>query len=122
MRKRDDCFAQLRDQIQQQHLTQHPINWSTFDSGFLDIPKEHIQLLDRVNGATLYDNSGHTLQFAKYDYCKVYDIPQLNSCFSETHLIDLEDWHCIAYTQNFGSGKWWIILGKPASYADPHPS
>jgi hypothetical protein len=110
----------LLDQIQQQHQTWPPINWSTFDSGFLDVPKEHIQLLTRFDGATLYANSGHSWQIAKYDSGKVYTILQLNSCSSATHLIDLEDGRCIAYIHNFRPSEWWIILGKPASYADPY--
>ncbi len=119
VRERDYRFAELLDKIQQQHLTQPPINWSTFDSGFLDVPKEHIQLLDRFDGATLYANSGHSWQIAKYDSGKVYEFPQLNLWRSATHLIDLEDGRCIAYLHNFRSGEWLIILGKPAPYADP---
>jgi hypothetical protein len=120
VRERDERFAELLNKIQQQHLTQPPINWSEFFS-FGEVPKEHIQLLDRFDGATLYANSGHAWQIVKYDNCKTYELPEpLNSARSATPIIALEDGRCIAYVYNSRSGKCWIILGKPVPYADPY--
>jgi hypothetical protein len=118
--ERDDRFAELLDKIQQQHLTQPPINWPEVDVD--GVPKEQIQLLNRFDGATLYANSGHAWQIVKYDNCKTYEL-------SEPHdyarsLIDLEDGRCIAYVCSFSFYihwmKYWIILGKPVPYADPY--
>ncbi len=120
VRERDDRFSELLDKIQQQHLTQPPINWSKFPP-WEEVPKEHIQLLDRFDGATLYANSGHAWQIVKYDYRKTYELPEpLDYARSATPLIDLEDGRCIAYAYNIDSGKCWIILGKPVPYADPY--
>lgn len=120
VRERDDRFAELLDKIQQQHLTQPPINWSEFDS-WGAVPKEHIQLLERFNGATLYANSGHAWQFVKYDYRKSYELPEpLDYVRSAIPLIDLEDGRCIAYVYNFRSGQCQIMLGKPVPYPNPY--
>lgn len=119
VRERDERFAALLDKIQQQHLTQPPINWSKFHGD--GVPKEHIQLLARFDGATLYANSGHAWQFVKYDFRKSYDLLEpLDYHHRATPLIDLEDGRCIAYVYNFRSGQCRIILGKPVPYADPY--
>jgi hypothetical protein len=120
VRERDDRFAELLDKIQQQHLIQPPINWSKF-SPWEEVPKEHIQLLDRFDGATLYANSGHAWQIVKYDDCKTYELPEpLDYARSATPLIDLEDGRCIAYVHNFRSGQCQIMLGKPVPYPNPY--
>lgn len=115
-----DRFVELLDKIQQQHLAQPPINWDKFELGFFDsFPKEHIQLLDRFDGATLYPNSGHSWRISKSgsdkNSCfKSYSIPELKiSALSNCHFLELEDGRCIAYKYNFRSQKCWMILGKP---------
>ncbi|MBX9256733.1 DUF4419 domain-containing protein [Desmonostoc muscorum CCALA 125] len=114
VREQSDRFAQLLDKIQQQHLTQAPINWSEFYKQFSDgVPKEHIQMLERFDGATLYANSGHSWQIPKYSSAKTYEIPEPNSfVYDATHLIDLEDGRCIAYIFNFRKSECLILLGK----------
>lgn len=113
VRERDDHFAQLLDKIQQQHLTQPPMNWSEFDPYFTDIvPKEHIQILERFDGATLYANSGHSWQIPKYRSHKI-TIPEPNSfVYDATHLMNLEDGRCIAYIFNYRNSECLILLGR----------
>ena len=102
IRERDDRFSELLDKIQQQHLTQSPINWSKFYP-WEEVPKEHIQLLDRFDGATLYANSGHAWQIVKYDDRKSYELPEpLDSARSAIPLIDLEDGRALPYL-------WWKL-------------
>ena len=114
VRERSDRFAQLLDKIQQQHLTQPPINWSEFFKHSIDeVPKEHIQMLERFDGATLYANSGHSWQIPQFSSIKTYEILKPKS-FGDyaTHLIDLEDGRCIAYAFNFRNSECLILLGK----------
>lgn len=106
-------FAQLLDKVQQQHITQPPINWSDFRS-FLEVLKEHIEMLERFDGATLYANSGHSWQIPQYRFIKMYEISQPKSpiCYA-THLMDLEDGRCIAYFFNIDKRECCILLGQP---------
>jgi hypothetical protein len=77
------------------------------------VPKEHIQILERFDGAILYANSGHSWQIPKFNSGKTYEIPEPNSlCYDATHLIDLEDGRCIAYVFNSRSCECLILLGK----------
>jgi hypothetical protein len=105
-----DRFAELLDKIQQEHITQAPVNWNRFEFGFDSVPKEIIQLLDRFNGATLFADSGHSWEINKYnntlvDISTIYRIAwsdtlnyQLNYYDKRvTNLINLEDGRCIAY-------------------------
>jgi hypothetical protein len=114
VRECSDRFAQLLDNIQQQHLTQPPINWSEFYRSSTDaVPKEHIQMLERFDGATLYPHSGHSWQIPKYSFRKPCTIPKANS-FDDyaTHLMDLEDGRCIAYVFNPEKSECLIFVGK----------
>lgn len=112
--ERNNHFAQLLDKIQQQHLVQPPINWSDFRSFSEAVPKEHIEMLERFDGATLYPNSGHFWQIPKYSFIKIYEISQPKSpiCYV-THLMDLEDGRCIAYFFNTLNNEYCILLGQP---------
>ncbi|MCC5654481.1 DUF4419 domain-containing protein [Nostoc sp. XA013] len=114
VRERNNNFAQLLDKIQQQHITQAPIDWSEFYQNASDaVPKEHIQILERFDGAILYANSGHSWQIPKFNSGKTYEIPEPNSLYYDaTHLIDLEDGRCIAYVFNSRSCECLILLGK----------
>ncbi|WP_427156943.1 DUF4419 domain-containing protein [Aliinostoc sp. HNIBRCY26] len=116
--ERNNDFAQLLDKVQQQHLTQPPINWSDFHKSHFSetVSKEHIEMLERFDGATLYANSGHFWQIPQYSFHKIYTISQPDSltCYA-THLMDLEDGRCIAYFCNTLKSECCIILGQPIS-------
>lgn len=114
LRERSDRFAQLLDNIQQQHLTQPPVNWSEFYRSLTDVvPKEHIQMLERFDGATLYADSGHSWQIPKYSSRKPCTITKANSFDDDaTHLMDLEDGRCIAYVFNPKKSECLIFVGK----------
>ncbi|MBP0044673.1 MAG: DUF4419 domain-containing protein [Roseofilum sp. SBFL] len=106
-----DKLQRLLDNIEHEHITQKPINWSNFRS-INYLPKEHIQILERFDGATLYPNSGHSWILTKYDVhkyyrCKYYVFNEVKTSTSVQHLIELEDKRCIGYThENL------ILLGK----------
>lgn len=111
-----DRFSQLLDQIQQQHLTQPPSK----DFRLLEMPKEHIQLLTRFDGATLYPDSGHSWVIAKADVFLHYTFAQgdLFKDHTANHLINLEDGRCIAYVYSYRLEKRWVVVGDCVEY--PH--
>ncbi|OUL25765.1 DUF4419 domain-containing protein [Nostoc sp. 106C] len=122
LRERSDRFAQLLDNIQQQHLTQPPVNRSElYFSSTNVVPKEHIQILERFDGATLYANSGHSWQIPKYIDKKDYTISNPISFRDDaTHLIDLEDGRCIAYVYKPHKNECLIFVGgKPSLDREP---
>lgn len=108
---------QLLDKIQQQQITQAPINCSEFSKNVSDaVPQEHIQILERFDGAILYANSGHSWQISKFNSGKTYEILESNSLYYDiTHLIALEDGRCIAYIFNFCKSECLILLDKQTS-------
>lgn len=119
--QQNDRFADLLDKIQQEHITQAPINWRELEYRLEKIPKELIQLLDRFDGATLYAESGHSWKIAEYSCSKRYETSRQQvwayglgpwTYGAATHLIDLADGRCIAHVDNR------IILGKPTRYLD----
>lgn len=119
VRERDDRFAKLLDQVQQQHETRPPIEWSSFVAD--GIVKHHIQLLERFNGATLYPNSGHAWKIADLDACRTYTLAgkhPFKYCYAN-HLIELDDGRCIAYVSDYRTSKLWIVLGQPTEHCDP---
>ncbi|OYD87992.1 hypothetical protein CDG77_26300 [Nostoc sp. 'Peltigera membranacea cyanobiont' 213] len=90
-------------------LDKYPFSHNFYDA----VPKEHIQILERFDGAILYANSSHSWQIPKFNSGKTYEIPEPNSfCSDATHLIDLEDGRCIAYVFNFRKSECLILLGK----------
>jgi len=114
--KASDRFGELLDQIEEQHLTQPPINWEEFKQscGLLgSVPKEIMQMLDHFDGATLYPNTSHPWYIAKCDRYKFYELPRSDSleCYGANHLIELADGRCIAYADIFDN--YLILLGNP---------
>jgi hypothetical protein len=104
-------FEQLLDKIQQQHLTQPPVDWSTVRLG--SIPKELIQMLDRFDGAILYPNSGNAWQIlSEHSWGDEYEVSEAFCYFLANPFIDLEDGRCIAFNFNFRSNQCWFLLGK----------
>ncbi|OJJ22650.1 hypothetical protein BI308_19465 [Roseofilum reptotaenium AO1-A] len=108
-----DRFQRLLDKIEREHIIEKSIDWSNFRSKSY-LSKEHIQILERFDGATLYPNSSHSWFFSKYDVFKSYRCDTVNDYGSSQPLIELEDGRCIGYTY-----KGLILLGKPVS--SPHP-
>ncbi|NES81866.1 MAG: DUF4419 domain-containing protein [Moorea sp. SIO2B7] len=86
VRAREGKFANLLDKIEQEHITELPINWYKFNPGFY-VPFELIQILERFDGATLYPNSGHSWMIKKHDFCqrKMYSIAG-NYCRAHHHI------------------------------------
>lgn len=124
LEKEDDRFTELLDKIEQEHITQPPINWNNFQFGFLDsLPKELIQLLDRFDGATLYANSHHAWKVTNNSSARIYAIPaaELFPGLDEwdynyaVHFIELADGRCVAHCMN------WIVVGKPIKRTDAKP-
>lgn len=108
-----DRFQRLLDKIEREHIIEKSIDWSNFRSKSY-LSKEHIQILERFDRATLYPNSGHSWFFSKYDVFKNHRCDAVNNYGSSQPLIELEDGRCIGYTY-----KGLILLGKPVS--SPHP-
>ena len=100
------------DKIQQEHITNPPINWQEFDVEFDHIPKDIVQMLSRFDGAILYADTDHPWKLDRYDPSKTYQVEAggfwpYKGCV--THFIQLgnkKDRRCLAY---FGN---WIVLGK----------
>ncbi len=118
---KSDRFAELLDRIQQEHIIEQPINWDevllSFDGR---IEKEHFQLLNRFDGATLYANSGHFWKISNFSENRIYKLDCLNNS-SAVHLIELEDGRCIVYRWGWSESdlinRPWIVLGEPIKLA-----
>jgi hypothetical protein len=114
VRERDESFVKLFDKIQQEHMTEPPINWSSSQLRQIDsIPKELVPMLERFNGATLYSGSGHSWHILKsHSWGAPYEVDENCCYFLATPFIDLEDGRCIAFNFNFRSGECWFLLGR----------
>lgn len=110
-------FAELLGKIEQEQITQPPIQFDKLRTRWSYFPKELIQLFSRFNGATLYAGSNHSWKIIGNEYRKTYDIPAYITpgYHSANHLIDLEDGRCVAFTRrcNKFDNTSWILLGKP---------
>ncbi|MDJ1184636.1 DUF4419 domain-containing protein [Roseofilum casamattae] len=106
-------LQKLLEKIEREHTTEEPMDWSNFSPG-QHVSKEHIQIIERFDGATLYPNTSHSWIVPKYEDCECY-IRHGEDNFSLVQLlITLGDGRCIAYT-NDGS----ILLGRYLSGRHP---
>ncbi len=115
VRSATDRFSQLLDRIQQEHLTEPPLDWSNNrcpDS----IPRELVEMLNRFNGANLYGDLQHSWRILPahlwQEHWEKDDCPSGNFCyFIVNPFIDLSDGRSIAYNFNFRTNQCWFLLG-----------
>ncbi|MGE5655431.1 MAG: DUF4419 domain-containing protein [Actinomycetota bacterium] len=128
-----DDFSSLLDVLQKEHQTNSPTNWAGFNF-FEEIPGQMIQLLERFDGAILFDNSETSWYIRKKQDYDLYPIIEIKGKSSYAHhFIDLKDGRCIAYIEvrrkisnleteisTFPQTEWWVVVGTPVKYSDPH--
>ena len=114
VRDSTDRFSRLLDRIQQEHITQPPLDRSIcqLDS----VPRELVQLLERFDGAILYgdrDCSWHILPTHEWESYWHNGYPEDRLCCSSVSpFIDLSDGRSIAFNFNPVSQQCWFLLGN----------
>lgn len=115
VREKDESFRQLLDKIQQEHITQPPIDPLSVRVS-VDVPQIFFQMLERFNGATLYsqsDRAWHIRPCHEWGQELELDVSEREACYLlAVPFIDLKDGRCIAYNFNWRSGECWFLLGR----------
>ncbi|WP_310484521.1 DUF4419 domain-containing protein [Chamaesiphon sp. VAR_48_metabat_403] len=114
VRDSTDRFGRLLDRIQQEHITEPPLDRSSRLPE--SIPRELVQMLKRFNGATIHgdrDRTWHILPTHEWEDYWNDDYPDNHLCaITIAAFIDLSDGRSIAFNFNFRSQQCWFLLGN----------